>query len=653
MKNPLLFILLIPFSLVAQDNGFPFGAVTRDELEMRVYDKDTTAVALVLDEFGEAFINQENLLVFEYHVKTKILRKKGLEQANITIPLFKYDFRGETLHDLEASSFSLVDGEIREHPLDRKRLFTEDVTEHVIFKRFAIPDVQVGSVIEFRYTIQSPYIFNFREWEFQRDIPKVHSLYSAVIPANYTFNMSLKGYLKLDDQESEVIRDCFDMGGGNRADCSRLTFCMDSIPAFVEEEYMTAGKNFISSIQFELAEIRYFSGARRRITKEWRDVEDELRTDKKFGIQLKRGGDIIESPVEKMIAGKSDPLKKAEAIYNFIKGHYTWNGEYSKYCEHGIKKAFENKYGNVGDINLSLIAALRHAGLDVDPLILSTREHGFATELYPVLSDFNYVIAKLTIHDQVYLLDATDEFLPFGLLPIRCLNGKGRVIGDRTTSWYDIKPPDKRRMSSYFHLVMDENGVLTGTIQNSYLGYSALERRKLIYSHDSEESYIQSFRSKLAGVHVDNFEIKNLADLREPLVEVFQIRIQAFDETLVPFLFNPFLVNKWNENPFKSSERLYPVDFGAPLDERVTLTLELPEQVRAVNIPEEVALGLPHDGGKYVLNVRYDNRKLALSSYLAISRILYTSEEYHYLKELFDRIVQAQNTDIILKKEDL
>ncbi|HRG08807.1 MAG TPA: hypothetical protein PLJ08_09535, partial [Cyclobacteriaceae bacterium] len=72
-------------------HGFSFGAATLDELSLKVYSKDTTAAAVVLDEFGEAYIDNggDNNLLLEYHVKIKILKTEGLDQANFRILLRK------------------------------------------------------------------------------------------------------------------------------------------------------------------------------------------------------------------------------------------------------------------------------------------------------------------------------------------------------------------------------------------------------------------------------------------------------------------------------------------------------------------------------------------------------------------------------------
>lgn len=645
-----LLLFSSPFFAVAQGHGFLFGKVTLQELTQKVYDRDTTAKAVVLEEFGEAYVDNggDHNLIFEHHYKIKILKTQGLELSNFSMPLIKYNSQNmEILREVKASSFSVVDGVIRESKLEPRNIFTEHYEEGDI-KKFAIPNVVVGSVIEIQYRVEKPNKFNFQRWEFQSDIPKVRSEYWATIPANYNYNIALKGFLRLSKNESELLRDCF-TPAGNSADCSRMKFAMENIPAFVEEEYMTARENYLSSINFELSEIKYFRGGVDKITKEWKDVEEELRRDQRFGVQLKRGEDIVGEAAGQLLIGQKDSLSKAKIMYDFIVNHYVWNREFSKYCEQGIKKAFDAKSGNVGDINLSLIAALRYAGLPADPVILSTRENGYATELYPVLSDFNYVIAKLTVQGKTYLLDATDRMMPFGMIPFRCLNGKGRVIGDRRTSWQEIVSDNKFRKVSYVNLKLNEDGNWSGTIQNVYVGYEAYLKRREVFSFANVEAYQQSREDHLLGTSIQKLELKNLEDYNEALTENIECTLEGPGD--VPtFLFNPFQLNKRESNPFKSSERLYPVDFGSTLDERIIVTLQLPTSVAVVDAPQRVALALPDNGGKFIFDVKNEPHTLVISTWLNLSRSVFSSEEYHYLKELFSRIVQIQNTDLIFRK---
>jgi hypothetical protein len=368
---------------------------------------------------------------------------------------------------------------------------------------------------------------------------------------------------------------------------------------------------------------------------------------------LRRGNNVIEEPIQQLIAGESDPLEKAKKIYNFIREWYQWNETKGKYSDLGIKKAFESKTGNVADINLSLIAALRHGGLKVEPVILSTRDNGVPVELHPVLSDFNYVVARITIGDKVYMADATDDFYPFGLLPERCLNGKGRVLGDEQSYWMDLKPADRAKQLSMLTLKLDKDGTMHGTLQITYVGYEAVRQRKKIDTFSSHKEYIADLAKHMAHAEVIDFEILNAPDYDKPLVHKLNVTFQAYDTPGTEnFLFNPFILfDKWEENPFKSDQRLYPVDFATPMEYITIFNLEYPEEFEIVNQPEKTALSLPNAGGRYICEVQNTGNKLSLNNALTISRTLYSSTEYHYLKELFARIIQIQNGDLLFRKK--
>ncbi|HOX83308.1 MAG TPA: hypothetical protein PLJ60_07320 [Chryseolinea sp.] len=655
MKHVFVCIFLC-FSIfsIAQDHGFPFGEVAHRELDIKSYDKDTSAVALVLNEFGEAYIDNsnDNNLLLEYHIKIKILKKAGTDQANFEIPLRKSNGKEEVLKDVQASSFNFENGVIKEAKLNTKSVFKEERSKYWNLQKFAIPNVRVGSVIEVKYTLESPYIYNFRTWAFQSEIPKVKSEYWATIPGNYIYNISLKGFLELSKNESELIRDCFTPGGGHKADCGRSMWAMKDIPAFVEEDYMTASSNFISTINFELSEIRFFDGRVDKISKEWKDVEMELRGDNKFGVQIKRGKDIVDGKVDQLIIGETDPLVKAKRIYDFIRYWYRWNDVYGLYSEFGIKKAFDTKTGNVGDINLSLIAALKYAELDVEALLLSTRANGLVTEIYPILSDFNYVVAKLNIGDKVYLLDATDDFVSFGLLPERCLNGKGRVFGGKESYWYEIKPADKEKTLSIVNLVLDSLGAMRGTIQYSYIGYKAASQRSKLSTFTSEKEYITDLQKRIPYTNIEHFEFQNADDSSKPLVLKLDVVIQAFDNLNTnQFLLNPFMGERLENNPFKSSERSYPVDFGAPLEEILVFSMIYPKNFEIDELPAKVGLALPNNGGRYICEFQQLDNRVTLNHSLQISRTIFSSAEYHYLKELFNRVIQVQQTDLVFKRK--
>lgn len=639
------------FVSLAQNNGFPYGQITIKQFNQPVLPRDSSAKALVIKEFGEAHINDDNKLIFEHHYIIKILKQSGVDEANIEIPIYKSGGRSERLVSVNAASYNIENGVIVPLVINSKDVFTENRTQYFDFKKFTIPNVRLGSIIEVFYSIESPFfVGNFKQWNFQSHLPKVESEYWATIPGNYNYNMSIKGFLKLQKNENALVRDCFNLGGGAKSDCARYKFGMKNIPAFIEEDYMTASSNFISSINFELLEIKHFNGRVDKVTNEWKDADDEMKREANFGVQLKKGKDIFQT-IEPQLAGIKDSLAKAKKIYDFMKDWYRWNHYYGKYSG-GIKKAFDEKNGSIGDINLSLIAAMRAADLDVEPLLLSTRENGLVTELWPVLSDFNYVIAKLNVGNKVFLLDASDPFLPFGLLPERCLNGKGRVFSDKKPSyWYELKANDKYKTVSVLDLTLQPSGIFTGTIQHKYTGYRAFEKRKHIASYNNQDEYVAELK-KDAALTINKYEVSGMDDLESPIIEKLEIELEGFsDLSNDNFLLNPFFTGKIKRNPFQSTERLFPVDYGAPLETTMILNLSYPSAMEIESKPDRAAFALPNSGGRFLYEVTSEENKLSINYLFSINKTVFTSQEYPYLKEFYSRVIEAQHEDLLFKKK--
>jgi transglutaminase-like putative cysteine protease len=635
-------------------NGFAFGSVTYDELELKSYPKDTTAAAVILNEFGEAYIDNggDNNLLLEYHVKIKILKTEGLDQANFRILLRKNGSTKETIKKVEGLTYNLVNGSLRRTPMLHNSTFNTSLNEYRDESTFTLPDVQVGSVIEIRYILESPFIFNFYPWRFQSDIPKQKSEFWALIPGNYIYNISLRGFFQLSKNESSLVKECFAPGGGNKADCSLYKYAMEDIPALKEEEYMTARSNFLAGIDYELSEVKRFDGVVNKYTKTWKDVVHELNTSEDFGSELRKAKNLWEQKVQEVVAGKTIEKEKATAVYELVKSWFVWNEFYGKYTDDGVKKAFDSRKGSVADINLSLVAALQTAGLNADPVILATRDAGLPNQLYPVMSDFNYVVAAVILEGDYFLLDATASLLPFGLLPRRCLNGTGRLIPrkEEDSKWIDLKPREKEKKMISLNLKLTGNEFAGEMILTSF-GYEALDKRRELAVAGTVEKYREALEKRYSDFEILDYKVENVDDLSKPVIEKFNLKSSL--EVASPDLLylNPFFVREWTSNPFKSDERLYPVDFGAPLETVFILSLEYPADFFVDDLPTSTALALPQNGGKYLCNIANTGNKLSLTSMLSISKSVYSSVEYHSLKELFNRIVSTEQSQIVLKRK--
>lgn len=639
--------------LMAQD--FDFGKLDQNDINLKQASIDSNANAIVLREFGTSAFRLDDtdglLIDFQYHVRIKILNKNGFDQANIVIPQRVYGSSKEDLiKELTAVTINYTNGEIVQSPLDKKKVFTETKNKYVKLTKFTMPNLREGSIIEYSYRIYSHSIFNFRSWEFQSDIPKLHSEYIAFIPPLYTYNVTLRGALKLSAQNAVRSSECLRINGV-AYDCSKMTYIMKDIPALIEEDYMTASSNFRSAIYFELSEYYMLSGGKKSITKEWKDVDYELVSDKSFGSQLKRK-DIFQEILPSVLKDATDPLSKAKAIYYYIKRNIKRNGFIGIYSENTIKKALDTHTGNTADINLALVTALSTAGLDAEALILSTRANGMVNNIYPVISDFNYVVAKVNIEGKSYLLDATEPLMPFGLLPLHCINGQGRVINLKKPSyWYDIKASQREATRYTLNAELGKDGKLKGKLTTYSSGYAAYNKRKKIMAASSVDEFVEKLDESMPKISILKHEIKNLDSLENQLYEDYEIEMPVFsDMNNDPLFFNPFFIERITKNPFNLNERTYPVDLGAESELRIHIVLKLPDNYVLADQPKALNMGLADAGGRFLCATSLEDNTLQFTQLLQFNKPVYEAADYLSLKEFYSRIIQLQKTDIVLKK---
>jgi hypothetical protein len=659
MRKTIALLFFSFFALYASAQNFTYGNITPEDYNFDKRKIDSNANAVVLKEFGSARLQLDDnsgqlRLYFEYHVKIKIFNKEGFTAANIVIPTRKNDERQESVQDILASTVNYENGILVRTDMDKKALFTENRSKFTNLTKFTLPNIKEGSVIEYSYQLESPFIFNFRTWEFQSEIPKVNSEFIAFLPANYNYNVLLRGYQKLTDQKSEISSECLRLSGVP-IDCSKMTYIMTNIPAFIEEEFMTAASNFKSAIYFELSDVQQLNGSKQAYTKTWKDVDYELVSDKNIGGQMKRK-EIYKDLMPTLLGSIVDELTKAKLVYDYMKKQIKWNNYYSIYSEENQKSILAQRSGNVGDINLALISALSAANLEVEAVLLSTRDNGIINKLYPVISEFNYVVAKVNIGDKTYLLDATEPLLPFGLLPLRCINDQGRVINLKKPSyWIDLVASQKSITRYILQGKLNENGKILGTISTITQGYAAFNKRKDIKKYNSIEEYVEKLDEKMTRVSINGQKILNVDSVELPLIESYEIEF-AFNENNDnknnQVFLNPFLVNKITKNPFNLNERTYPVDLGSALDERINISITIPAKYTVMERPKDVGIALPEGAGRYLLQSTVIDNVLSVNQIIQLNKAIYQADDYLYLKEFYSKIIQNQKTDLLLKNNN-
>ncbi|MBW1297521.1 DUF3857 domain-containing protein [Aquimarina litoralis] len=645
-------LLLLPLLCISQENyNFKSSVVSKADLEGTRYLRDTTANAFYIYEKGYSRIESEGNygLLTDYSGKIKILNKEGFDQSTFEILLYRNKNRKEVFRNLIAFTHNLENGKIVKTQLEEDKIYREKYDENYTLVKFTFPNIRPGSVITYSYQTESPFRFNFRGWDFQDDIPKIYSEYIADLPGNYVYNIRLVGAQKLDTEENSIKKDCFDIGYGRIADCAHSKYVMKNIPAFKKEKFMTAKKNYFSRIEYELKEFKNFDGTKTKYTSTWKSVDKELKTKRTIGQQLKKLNatkNVLPDSIKNMPYG----LDKAKSIYKYITTQYNWNDEYKIFTDVDIKEVMDTKVGNVGEINVLLHNVYKQQGFSAAPVLLSTRNNGYATKLHPILSDFNYLIVQLEIDKQNYLLDATEKTLPFDQIPFRCLNQYGRLLDFKNgSSWIDVKP--KKRSSYYYRekLTLTEDLSLKGIGKYTYVGYHANAKRKTL-DRISEEKYIQNILNTEENLSVVKATVQNLKELEKPFIE--EVHFIKSTENIEDIIYvKPFTKIFFKENPFKLSERTYPVDFGYKDSFTYITYIEIPDNYEFQDIPKNLNYALPGKSGKLSLDFNLQGNQLLINHTITFLSSYYPVDYYSALKEFFNLIVDMENNTLIAIKK--
>jgi hypothetical protein len=670
MKKQLATVLFasLCFWSFGQKAPIKFGDASIEDLKMTRYEKDTTAAAVILIDYGQTeFSYKESIgwqIVFERTVRIKILNKSGYSWADFSIPLYHSGNDKEKLGSLKGITYNLENGKIIETKLKNDATFEEESDENTNLVKFTLPNIKEGSVIDVTYKVTSDFLFNYQDWQFQTFIPTVWSEYRATFPEFFTYERYMQGYVRLNVNESKIREEQFNIKyqtmdpGTGGSGISRESYMLKSqstiqrwvaqdVPSFTEEPFLTSYRDYISRINFELAVIKYPNEAPKQVMGSWPDLNSNFLENNYFGAAVKGSG-FLKKITEETIAGLSTPQEKISAIYNYVKSAIAWNGNYRKYLDKDFKKPLDEKKGSSAEINLLLTSMLQKAGIVANPVLVSTRNHGFVRENMAVSSQFNSVICQAIVDGKSILLDATDRMLPIHVLPKQCLNGRGFIISKETPGWVALNAP-KSKIYASADVTITADGQLKGKMDISRDGYFGHKMRN-DYLKKGEEEYLKDFTHEMSW-EVEKSGFENMQNLNESVKEHYEFtHVESMGNASVLYI-NPLLYLRQNENPFKLKERVYPVDFGSSMDETFVCRFTIPENYIAEELPVSKIMALPNNAGKYVYNVQVAGNVVSVTSMLSINRSLFTQDDYLNLREFYNLLVAKQAEQIVLKKK--
>jgi hypothetical protein len=657
-------LLLLQNYLSAQEKpDLKFGKVSPEDFNLSAHKFDTTAGAVYIADIGTADFEGNKKSWFSVHfkrqVRIKILNKNGFDAATFEIPLYDDNSVEEEIDRLRAVTYNLEDGKVVETKLEEKSIFKDKITKEWSVKKFTLPAVKEGSIIEVSYTIKSDRYFNLRSWEFQGQYPRLWSEYIARIPQCFNYVFLTQGYHPFHIKKQEMSYKTYSIiennGAGSpttytmRANVHDHRWVMKDVPALKEERFITTLDNYTAKIQFQLSEYRE-PLVPRSVMGNWLTFSQDLLKSEYFGGAIDKPNNWLDDDIKAITAGSKTQLDKAKKIYAYVRDNFTCTNYNSFYINESLKTVFKKKNGTVGDINLLLIAMLKHENIMAEPVLLSTRGHGLTHEVYPLIDRFNYVIAGCVIDNLEYYLDATESKLGFNRLPVRCYNGHARFISATSPdpAYFIADSVRETKMTTVFVANGDNKKVVSSL--TSKLGYyESLSMRDKV-SEKGKDELLKSIRTQYpAEYEISELQLDSLSNKEEQVQVSYNIDLNNFTEDIV--YFNPMMAEGYKDNFFKSASRTYPVEMPFAMDEIYILNMETPAGYEIDEIPKSAKVNMNDDEGYFEYMISKTSTGVMLRSRIKLNKANFLPDDYESLRGFFDYVVKKHAEQIVFKKK--
>jgi hypothetical protein len=661
---------------------YKFGKITAANFDLATDKLDSGANALIILDIGSTQFDGNNkgffTLIFKRFLRVKIINKNGFNIGSHEIQLYHRENvyqkenelhsenQAEKVTALKASTFNLENGVVTETKLDEKSVYIEKYNNEIDIYKFSLPALKEGSIFDLEYTVTSPFYSHMKSWKFQSDNPCLWSEYHVTIPPCFHYEMRLRGDSHFDIDTAKLVPQNFTIQEDQGTSADKMysvignsidrRWVKKNVPAFYEQPFTTTLENYNSMVSFQLDYFQWNDeNERHDYMPTWTSSAQYLLNHENFGMPLNHENGWMSDDLKNSIEGASSDLDKARKIFNYIRDNFkSINKEgYSKnslWTQNSLKDVFKNKQGNTAEINLLLIAMLRKADIEADPAILSTRDHGMADVSYPMINEYNYVICIAHIGNRDFFLDASQPFNGFGHLTSQCYNGWAHIINSGKPRAIYLSP-DSIKESSLTSVIIinDEKGKISGAYKSLKGENKSFDlRREIQYS--SIKNYEKETKTlSESEMIIDNFGIDSLNSYDQPLSVHYDFELKDFSNPDIIY-FNPMLNEGYKTNPFKSMERLYPVEIPYKIDEIYILSMDIPTGYQVDEIPKSVRVAYNENEGMFEYLIQKGQNNLQMRVHLKLDKAFFPVDEYSTLRDFFAYVVKKENEQIVFKK---
>jgi hypothetical protein len=573
------------------------------------------------------------------YVRIKILTEEGRKYANAEIPFFNGN---ESVHSIKARTIR-PDGSIANFegkPMDKMIVKAKGIK--YMAKVIVLPDVQVGSIIEYRYAdqLKEHYAFD-SHWIVSEELFTKYAKFSLKPSQYFPVRFSWQGLPTgvVPKNERGVVH-----------------LEVNNIAAFQTEDYMPPQNELKARVDFMYSE------------------DTEPQADKFWKNEAKRANGQVESfigkrkameqAVAQIVSPTDTPELKLQKIYARVQ-QLRNTGYEEETTEQERKRGKEKTINNVEDVWKSgagsgrgitwlYLALVRAAGLEAYPVLVSRRNEYFFTPqvMDPHRLDDNVVLVKLNGKDTFY--DPGTVFTPFGILPWPETAVKGLRLDKDGGAWVTTTVPDSTvsNITRKADLRMTDQGGLEGKVTVTFSGLEALSMRLELRNQDetTRTKYIEDVVREFIPVGID-VDLKNKPDWSSSsptLVGEFEIKVQGWASAAGHRALIPVgLFSAPEKHVFEHAMRVHPIYFDFPTGRIDDVTIELPLDWKVNSLPP----GHKDEGKVCSYNTTAANNKgtLHLTRNLDINTLVLDTKYYDALRKFFQTVKTGDEQQIVVQ----
>jgi hypothetical protein len=616
-----------------------FRAATPEELAMKSLSSSPGASAAILD--WVRVDDDQNAAAAEYF-RIKIFTDEGKKHGDVEISYaagypYNTNIVGITARTIRP------DGTIVP--------FNGKIYDKVVFKgagttlrakTFSLPDVQAGSILEYRYERRwaENLLFN-TVWTLQRDIPIAH------------MKLTLQPYAPKLSNEYQQYFVFVGIPPGKKVETTAgvHTLELENMAPVPQEPLSPPEQAITAHVVF------YYTQSRLDPALFWENHTAEQRKEIERFLKSKDAQALGRD----LVAGSKDQREGLQKIYAKAQTIRNFSFESEKSSQELRKEAIDDSRnadqvlrkaaGFRHEINRLFVAMARGAGYQADAVRVATRDTSFFSKDVPDAEQVTGEIAVVTIEGKPLYLDPGTPSAPFGIVSWEKTDVPAFQISKDGVKWIEVPQHMPAEALTKRTALLHLNGeALEGTITVTFSGQEALTRR--IRSSDEDdaarkkaiEDEVKAWFAE--GAEIKTTEIIGLRSFEEPLKGTFEVSLPLVSRAGSRVVLPMSVFTSAAKNPFSAATRMNPIYFPHAYQVQDEVRLSLPADLAVTSLPPPVKL----DSGAFTYDneLKRDGSELTFRRTLSVDAMLVDKKYYNAMRSFFSAVTTADQKPLVL-----